>query len=146
MRAISVYPSTFWYFLWKGNAPLQNWVCVLLSLRLHHSIYLLCRSDSLWEERPCCQWSPVKLRGFLIPASGTMRLAAKTEAAFLEIPWFNQSQASTSKDLANPHSTLWWLSSKLRMEDPMHQCHSSLGKTQWPERRAKRHPRLNMGF
>lgn len=61
--------------------------CVLLPQGLHHSTYLLCRSDSFWEERPCCQWSSVELGGYSLPASGAIRLAARAEAAFPDVPW-----------------------------------------------------------
>lgn len=97
----TVYHSLFWYLPVKRKClPYRTgFNCVLLPLS-SSIICLLCSSDSLWEEKPCCQPSIVKLCGFFIPASGTMRITAKTEAALLKIPWFYQSQANISKDFS----------------------------------------------
>lgn len=148
MGARSVYHSTFWYLPVKRKCLLhrRGFNCVLLPLRLDHSIYLLfCSSDSLWEGRPCWWRSPVKLCGFFIPASGKKRIAAKT-GYIPRNPMIWPVKLTFSRTSANPYSSFWWFSSKLPKEDPMHQCHLSLGTTQWPVRRVKRHPSLNMGF
>lgn len=97
----------------------------------------------------------MKFCGSFIPDSGKMRIAPKTEATFLEIPLFDQGQDNISKDFSKfihytDGSVLNQLISKwliLQMEDHrMHKCHPPLGTTQWPERRVKRHPSLNLGF
>lgn len=87
---------------------------VLLSQRLHHNIYLLCSSDSLWEESPCCQYCSV-VRCLFTPSLRRHEMSSQDRGCILRCPmtclWNTRIKPVFLRALANPQSTLSRLSS-----------------------------------
>lgn len=84
--ARSVYRATFWYLLWKGNASTAELgLCPPAPEVTPQHLFAL-QFLELVKERLCCQWTSVESGGCSLPASGAMRLVAKTETAFPDVP------------------------------------------------------------